>query len=73
MTQPSAPADTGPAEVARLFDVMARGEDAIATLEQAVRTLLEAQRARAMLASLPPSDIRAGLLYRAQARAGLAR
>ena len=71
MTQPSRPVDTGPAEVARLFDVMARGEDAIAKLAQAVRTMLDAQRAQATLASLPASDIRAGLLYRAQARGGL--
>ena len=68
MTDRTTTDGTGPAEVARLLDVMAGSQTALTALAQAVRVMQDAQDAQARLASLPASDLRAGLLYRAQSR-----
>lgn len=56
------------AEVAGLFDAMAAEDAAIATLERALRSLQESQRAKAALATLTGPELRAGLVYRANRR-----
>lgn len=56
------------AEVAGLFDAMAAEDAAIATLERALHSLQESQRAKAALATLTGPELRAGLVYRANRR-----
>lgn len=73
MTAHESPGATAPAEVARLFDLMADGEAAAATLEQTVRVIQDSRRAAATLATLPARDLRAGIVYRATTRAGRVR
>ena len=54
---------------ARLFDVANSDDDVIDTVERLLDTLKEARRVKAELASLPPDEIRAVLLFRANRRA----
>lgn len=54
---------------ARLFDVANSDDDVIESVERLLATLKEARRAKAELASLPPDEIRAVLLFRANRRA----
>jgi len=54
---------------ARLFDVANSDDEVIDAVERLLDTLKEARRARAELASLPPAEIRAVLVFRANRRA----
>lgn len=54
---------------ARLFDVANSDDEVIDALERLLDTLKEARRAKAELASLPPAEIRAVLMFRANRRA----
>ncbi|MBK8462871.1 MAG: hypothetical protein IPL36_07550 [Nigerium sp.] len=54
---------------ARLFDVANSDDEVIDAVERLLDTLKEARRARAELASLPPAEIRAVLMFRANRRA----
>lgn len=54
---------------ARLFDVANSDDEVIDAVERLLDTLKEARRAKAELASLPPAEIRAVLMFRANRRA----
>lgn len=54
---------------ARLFDVANSDDEVIDAVERLLDTLKEARRAKAELASLPPAENRAVLMFRANRRA----
>ena len=53
---------------ARLFDVANTDDEVIDVLERLVDTLKQARQAKAELAGLPPADLRAVLMFRANRR-----
>ena len=53
---------------ARLFDVANTDDEVIDVLERLLGTLKEARQAKAELAGLPPADLRAVLMFRANRR-----
>lgn len=71
MTDPSPEAEQrSTAEVARLFDVAGREDDAIAQLDGCVARLREVQQAKAALKSLPAAELRAALEFRRRTLGG---
>lgn len=50
---------------AALFDVANTDDEVIAAVERLLGTLKDARQAKAELASLPPAELRAVLLFRA--------
>lgn len=58
------------AEVARLFDLAGREDDAIAQLDGCVARLREVQQAKAALKSLPAAELRAALEFRRRTLGG---
>ena len=57
-------ADRPPAEIVRLFDVLARQDDAIRLLDGALTRLREVQQAKAALRGLSAAELRAALQLR---------
>ena len=58
------PSDLATAEIARLFEVAAREDDAIRRLEACVADLHAVQTARTALGRFSAAELRAGLIYR---------
>lgn len=58
------------AEIARLFDLAARENEAIAMLDGSMARLHEVQRAKAALTGLSAAEIRAALQHRCQTLTG---
>ena len=54
---------------ARLFDVANTDDEVIDSLERLLDTLKRARQAKAELAGLPPAELRATLMFRANRRA----
>ena len=58
------------ADVARLFDIAGREDEAIRRLDGCVAQLREVQQAKAALKTLPAADLRAALEFRRRALGG---
>lgn len=56
---------------ARLFDVANTDDEVIDVLERLIDTLKRSRQAKAELAGLPPADLRAVLMFRANRQASL--
>ena len=70
---PDSRTETGPrsaADVARLFDIAGREDEAIRLLDGCVAQLREVQQAKAALKTLPAADLRAALEFRRRALGG---
>ena len=57
---------------ARLFDVANTDDEVIDSLERLLDTLKRARQAKAELAGLPPAELRATLMFRANRQSGWA-
>jgi len=68
--RPGTETNRATAEVARLFDVAGREDEAIRLLEGCVTRLHEVQQAKAALKGLTASELRAALEFRHQALGG---
>jgi len=62
--------DRATAEIARLFDVASREDEAIRLLDGCMTRLHEVQQAKAALKGLSASELRAALEFRRQALGG---
>lgn len=59
-----------PAQIARLFDIAGREDEALALLDGCVSRLHEVQAAKDALTMLPAADLRAALEFRRRALSG---
>lgn len=59
-----APSDRGPEQVAHLFDIAGREDEALRQLDGCVAQLHQVQAAKAALKQLTPAEVRAALEFR---------
>jgi hypothetical protein len=64
------PEQRSAADVARLFEIAGREDEAIRLLDGCVAQLREVQQAKAALKTLPAADLRAALEFRRRALGG---